>query len=108
MREAAALAPPASFVAAPTPLLRTRVQAKRAFADAVSHRESPALRAQPVASAPAALAEAAAGAGETSEAAMTRGEDRFVLLGFLALFLLVGAFVLWALLSGDGVLDARG
>ena len=105
---AVALAPSASFVTAPTPLFRTLVQAERTFAGAAWHRESSSLHAQPLAPATAAFAEAAAVTGETSEATAKSGEDRVVLLGLLAMFLLVGAFVLWALLAGDGVLDARG
>ncbi|HLW90767.1 MAG TPA: YjbE family putative metal transport protein [Roseiarcus sp.] len=61
-----------------------------------------------------ALATAAAGVDQRSvsveaELGETRsGEDRLVLLGFLALFLIAGLIVLWAIVSGDGVLDARG
>ena len=48
------------------------------------------------------------GSDESEKCEPQSADERFVLLGFLSLFLVVGRIVLWAIVAGGGVLDARG
>ncbi len=47
------------------------------------------------------------GSDESAKSEPQSADERFVLLGFLSLFLVVGLIILWAIVAGGGVLDAR-